>query len=286
MIDFRFVKVAGSSQTMSGEKHPSSSILEKVSSTIHSAEEGVVHTFQGVAEGIKHSTSQILHGSSEEAGSFAKGIREANESIPRNHQEGHLPGAMTGESHLKTHETACEAGEKIGEAREMAGSAMEDVKAKVRAAQSMVEEQVRPVSEAVQEKGMFQSIGDSISEKAHSIADRTKELLGEVSKEAGHVTGAIKSNDPEQKLPGRSGVGVAGRSFEESIQREYEAGQQEQFDPKRKTLADAASEKLGSAKEEAVNVAKGTAHKYGEVAEDIQSKIQEGREYSRRSSQN
>jgi phage-related protein len=270
---------------MSGEKHPSSSILEKFSSTIHSAEEGVVHTFQGVAEGIKHSTSQILHGTSEEAGSFAKGIREANESIPRSHQEG-IPGALSGESRLRVNETAFQTGEKIGEVREIAGSALEDVKEKGRAAQSMVQEQVSPISEAVQEKGTFQGIGDTVSEKAHSIADRAKELLGEVSKEAGHVSGAIKSNDPKQKLQGRSGVGVAGRSFEESIQREYEAGQQEQFDPQRRTLADDASEKLGSAKEEAVDVAKGAAHQYGEVAEDIRSKIQEGREYRRRSSQN
>lgn len=70
-------------------------IFEKISSTIHDAEEGVVHTVQGVAEGLKHGTSQILHGGKEELSDFAKGVRESNEALPSSK---HGTGAMSGAS--------------------------------------------------------------------------------------------------------------------------------------------------------------------------------------------
>lgn len=73
--------------------HPS--VLERISSTIHAAEEGVVHTAEGIAEGLKHGTSQLIHGVKEEAGGFTEGIRQSNESLPRSVQGS---GAMSGAS--------------------------------------------------------------------------------------------------------------------------------------------------------------------------------------------
>lgn len=91
---------------MTDDQPTSSSVLGKLSRTLHSAEEKVIHSVQGVAEGLKHGTEQLLHGGREEVGGMVQGVRAANETLPHSiHGTGSMSGASVRSVKEKVSET-------------------------------------------------------------------------------------------------------------------------------------------------------------------------------------
>ncbi len=235
---------------MSGEDR---TILNRLSSTLQAAEEGIVHTAQGVAEGLKHGTSQLVHGGKVEVEEFSHGVRESNESIPR---------------------STSLSGSKI-----ISGKQTSDNTPRPAAEVELGVRPPKPVSERLSEvtergREAIEKTREGISNTVQSTIDRGKELAGGVSREVGHATGAAKSMDPDQN-PSEDTGKTQSTALSDTLQREYEAGQQEQMAPAHKsTFADEAlSSKVT---DEAKQVAEGAARQYGKASEHVKMKVEEG----------
>lgn len=236
-----------SSSSPSSSAPTGAGLLEKLSSTLQAAEEGVLHTAKGVAEGIQHGASQLLHGGQHEAEAFAHGVREANEAVPRAVAGGPKAGGRrTGVEH----EMTGPASERLGAAGPQGQSALGEAK-------------------------------QSIAEKVQAAVDRGKELAGGVSREAGHAAGAAAAMDPDQPVPEAPRQNEA-TGFADALQHEYRAGQQEEMarpagsaDAPR-SMAGAVAAGAERVRAETAGVVGGAARQYGKAAEAVRMKAEEG----------